>query len=259
MSRIKWHRKIKINIWKILIYIGIMAIIAIAIPRGIYYYADDKSQWLGFLGSYLGGVIGAIGSVIAIYFTIQHEKLIREEAEEKELIPILTTNIKKLSKEDVCNWGYDSRGYVIIRGTRDAGDGIPASDEWKESIQKMDDQEFDLKYQVYAYTIKNERNNNACNIEFKMSDSGDEFKKSAMTIDGFSLGYMQKITLFLAFNFAQRKDSNVDFNLEFFYENSKHKKKYYQTEVLSFIRAENENRYYLLNDVKGMLTAPKEV
>lgn len=68
----------KNNLLKVVLALVGIGIIVI-IPMRIYCYADDKSQWLSFLGSYLGGVIGTIGAFVGIYITIQNEKSIRKE------------------------------------------------------------------------------------------------------------------------------------------------------------------------------------
>lgn len=52
---------------------------------GDEYTAIDSREWIGFLGSFIGGIIGAIGALITIIFTTRETREIQEENEAKLL------------------------------------------------------------------------------------------------------------------------------------------------------------------------------
>ncbi len=73
-----------IILWVILAYLFLGMTLPVVFKYAIFestaYSNLTNSEWAGFLGSYVGGVLGALGTLVAVYFTVKSTINVQEEA-----------------------------------------------------------------------------------------------------------------------------------------------------------------------------------
>lgn len=73
----------KIIIWIIVLYIVVSILIPIIFKYAIFENPAlsnlSNNEWAGFLGSYVGGILGGLGTLIALYITVKNSMTVQEE------------------------------------------------------------------------------------------------------------------------------------------------------------------------------------
>lgn len=73
----------KIIIWIIVLYIFVSVLIPIIFKYAIFENPAlsnlSNNEWAGFLGSYVGGILGGLGTLIALYITVKNSMTVQEE------------------------------------------------------------------------------------------------------------------------------------------------------------------------------------
>lgn len=73
----------KIIIWIIVLYIVVSTFIPIIFKYAIFENPTlsnlSNNEWAGFLGSYVGGILGGLGTLIALYITVKNSMTVQEE------------------------------------------------------------------------------------------------------------------------------------------------------------------------------------
>lgn len=136
VEEVDWMKLIKI-----LVIIAAIMAIAIAIPfilehcvfRSNMLSVLTNGEWGGFLGSYIGGTFGGIGTIIAVYITtkqtrtiqqetrnqINEERTIRERQERKQFADEIARLISKYIT-DINNYFYSQRVLYNLYNQRKA-------------------------------------------------------------------------------------------------------------------------------------------
>lgn len=79
----KDKRYAKIIIWIIVVYIVVSILIPIIFKYAIFENPAlsnlSNNEWAGFLGSYVGGILGGLGTLLALYITVKNSMTVQEE------------------------------------------------------------------------------------------------------------------------------------------------------------------------------------
>lgn len=79
----KNKRYAKIIIWIIVVYIVVSILIPIIFKYAIFENPAlsnlSNNEWAGFLGSYVGGILGGLGTLLALYITVKNSMTVQEE------------------------------------------------------------------------------------------------------------------------------------------------------------------------------------
>ena len=90
----------------IVVIIGLYIIVGIAFPMILQYVISEKTkgsialnyEWIGFFGSYAGGVLGGLGTLIAVYVTVKNSLYLQNESK-KDSDERLQKEIERRNKE----------------------------------------------------------------------------------------------------------------------------------------------------------------
>ena len=63
----------------VLVIIALPFVLEIAIFRNDVYSVLSNGEWGGFLGSYIGGALGGVGTLLAVYITTKETRKIQQE------------------------------------------------------------------------------------------------------------------------------------------------------------------------------------
>ena len=95
MTKNKKQRIVRI----IVVYVFIGFIIPIVLRHAVFendvYSKLSNEGWASFLGSYVGGVLGGLGTLIAMYMTIKQTTEIQEENKKDTDQKILTESMRR--------------------------------------------------------------------------------------------------------------------------------------------------------------------
>lgn len=90
MSKNNFNRELRqVNL--ILIFICIYCLVSIGLPFAFKYnifkstaYSNlTNNEWIGFLGSYVGGILGGLGTLISVYYTVKTSVDMQKEENER--------------------------------------------------------------------------------------------------------------------------------------------------------------------------------
>ena len=96
----------------IVVFLFLLALVLLPVLLDKFVFGNDiqsnltNGEWAGFLGSYFGGIIGGMASMLGIYMTIKTSDRRREEELELQYRPVLLPNIEKYS-DDMNFLGYE--------------------------------------------------------------------------------------------------------------------------------------------------------
>lgn len=192
-------RKNLILIIKILILICLFLILLVGLPYIInreiigndFFSKASNDGWVSFWGSYLGGMIGGVGTLIAVYFTIKdskkqldYHKKKQKKIENKERMAnlcIITTELKMcfydtfriltvfsienskilMSEEEKCDW---------ILKFKDILRGVSYSRKWRDVLKELvgiiDEDTFERIYEIFLLFEK---------VDFNISEKDYEY------------------------------------------------------------------------------------
>lgn len=157
--------------WKIvLIVIVLFVILFLGIPlvleMVVFGYKHPSyitnGEWVGFLGSYLGGIIGGGTTLLAIYFTTKETRRIERENQKATVLKEMLLNRGYLIVDEIDNLGLRLEGYDPQGDIR-----ILETENYKELEKKVsEEQKRDIKMNYLR--IKNVGPGLVINCEIKL-------------------------------------------------------------------------------------------
>lgn len=103
------------GIWGLLAIVAIPWLLEYLIYRNSYVSVLSNETWSGFLGSYLGGIIGGLFTLLAVYFTTKQTRLIQSKIEQQQAQDRL--NFEKKEREKYVNSIYEYTGKFLTNIT----------------------------------------------------------------------------------------------------------------------------------------------
>lgn len=169
-----------------------IVVLALAIAWRLQVWFDFHNEWPSFLGSYIGGAIGGIGTLLAVYFTFSQTRyiqnqIIKRENDDKlkamrtivEVIPVTST------------WGIKHYRKLIY------GNKLIQTKDYRKVNEIVLDPSVDLKirenlrdYEDYPFIIiRNIGSNPMCKIKIKIDvcDLEDESKKDEFKLEEYCI------------------------------------------------------------------------
>ncbi len=95
----KFKNKIQIII---IIFVIVLFPIIIGILECIFDFDIDANGWVGFLGSYIGSIIGAITALMVVNIEIKNSRKEKKNDEIKQLRPYLWLFVESIENNNVC-------------------------------------------------------------------------------------------------------------------------------------------------------------
>lgn len=95
----KFKNKIQIII---IIFVIVLFPIIIRILECIFDFDIDANGWVGFLGSYIGSIIGAITALMVVNIEIKNSRKEKKNDEIKQLRPYLWLFVESIENNNVC-------------------------------------------------------------------------------------------------------------------------------------------------------------
>lgn len=95
----KFKNKIQIII---IIWVIVLFPIIIRILECIFDFDIDANGWVGFLGSYIGSIIGAITALMVVNIEIKNSRKEKKNDEIKQLRPYLWLFVESIENNNVC-------------------------------------------------------------------------------------------------------------------------------------------------------------
>lgn len=172
----------------------IIAIVALAlvIAWGLQAWFDFHNEWPSFLGSYIGGAIGGIGTLLAVYFTFSQTRYIQNQIikrENDDKLKAMRTIVEVIPVTS--NWGIKHHRKLIY------GNKLIQTKDYRKVNEIVLDSSVDLKirenlrdYEDYPFIIiRNIGSNPMCKIKIKIDvcDLEDESKKDEFKLEEYCI------------------------------------------------------------------------
>lgn len=229
------------SVWIKTVLVIFMAIFLFVIPFIVYYLLKIpafamyiNNDWIGFFGSYMGALIGAVITLVGVKMTINHENKVRNEEYIKRIMPVLSEKIHFLTYGELENWNETRGAFLELHGEH-AGNGEAFDKSTIEKYLKSGEKgEIMSKNKFVQYSLKNLSQGAATNVSLTVNGNYALSQFTILPNDEVKIVFV--ITLQ-----ASENNRHSNFKLEFTFQDALGEKRYKQYDELCFFKDENGN------------------
>lgn len=219
-------------------------------------HAAHNNDWIPFYGNLLGGLIGGIiGSIItfkSVEITIKNESIVRKQENIKRIRPVLSSDYRMLSCEEIENLP-EKRGAILEIAGEQTGNGEALDREVLEKyldIMHANPEDFKKKYKIIEYHIDNQSNSGANNVEMKLN--------KIKVFEPFPILPKGTANIYFIIHLSETNSNEIaKITLEFNFKDELYEKKYIQYDQMSF-RKDDEGNIHHASHIMAM-TCPEEI
>lgn len=91
----------------LVLLVGAPFLVTVFVSFDVLHYVNRDNQWIGFWGNYFGGIIGGIITVIIFNWTIENNKIERQEEHRIQVLPAMGYKVLKVEQRKK-NTEYES-------------------------------------------------------------------------------------------------------------------------------------------------------